>query len=295
MQETAVYLYMFHTNMFFVFSLCSAFLCSVSGGEGADMNYVFDLYGTLIDIKTDEADPRLWKSLADIYRRYGAFYTPTGLRSSFLKIEASMRAKTAARLGTSFPEIKLEHVFGKLYMDAENSVSAEEHTNNMETWLFGIANTFRAMSIRKIRLFPGAQCLLKSLRKKGNHVYLLSNAQAIFTIPEIEYLGLSSMFDAIFLSSDHDLCKPDPRFLDKLILQQGLDKSETIMVGNEPRADMGMAALCGVHGILLNSCGLKPDVVKAQITETAGERAESFLADMSTIDTLRDLCPNMPC
>ncbi len=256
------------------------------------MNYIFDLYGTLIDIKTDETDPRLWKALSDVYRRYGAVYTPTAFRTAFLKIEASMRKETAARLHTTAPEIRLEHVFRKLYLDGMKSASGEEHTNNMESWLFGICNTFRAMSIRKIRLFPGAQLLLKSLKKQGEHVYLLSNAQAIFTIPEIEYLGLSSCFDAIFLSSDHDLCKPDPRFLEKLIRQQGLKREETVMVGNEPRADMGMAALCGIRGILFNSAGLEEKEIRQQIFKVAGDKTGLFLGSMKTIHSLKELCPN---
>ncbi len=258
------------------------------------MNYVFDLYGTLIDIKTDESDPRLWKALADVYRRYGSPYTPTGLRSAFLKLEGAMRRETGARLHTASPEIRLEHVFRKLYTDGVRSASGEEHTDNMETWLFGIANTFRAMSIRKIRLFPGALNLLKCMKKKGHSLFLLSNAQAIFTIPEIEYLGLSSCFDAIFLSSDHDLCKPDPRFLEKLIETQGLKRQETVMVGNEPRSDMGIAALCGINGIFFNSAGLSNSEVWQQLFKVAGDRTGPFLATMKTVESLRDLCPTCP-
>ncbi len=255
------------------------------------MNYIFDLYGTLIDIKTDEADPRLWKTLADVYRRYGASYTPTGLRCAFLKYEASFRKEAAARLHTAFPEIRLENVFRKLYTEGVRSASAEEHTDNMTTWLFGISNIFRALSIRKIRLFPGALPLLKCLKRNGDRTFLLSNAQAIFSIPEIEYLGLSSCFDAIYLSSDHDLCKPDSRFLEKLILQQGLRRDETVMVGDDPRADMGLAALCDIRGILFNSAGLSETEVRQQIFKTAGDRTGFFLSSLTTIESLRELCP----
>ncbi len=255
------------------------------------MNYVFDLYGTLIDIKTDETDPRLWKTLADVYRRYGAFYTPTGLRCAFLKTEASMRKKTGLRLNTASPEIKLEDVFRKLYTDGVRSASGEEHTDNMESWLFGISNFFRALSIRKIRLFPGALLLLKALKKQGHSVYLLSDAQAIFTIPEIEYLGLSSCFDGIYLSSDHDLCKPDPRFMEKLLTQQGLKREETVMIGNEPRSDMGIAALCGTEGILFNSHNLPEVEIRQQIYKVAGDKTGVFLASMKIVQSLRELCP----
>ena len=37
-------------------------------------NYIFDLYGTLIDIHTEEGEKKLWKALAKHYRKHGAFY-----------------------------------------------------------------------------------------------------------------------------------------------------------------------------------------------------------------------------
>ena len=39
-------------------------------------NYVFDLYGTLVDIHTDEEEKQVWEKLALFYGYYGALYTP---------------------------------------------------------------------------------------------------------------------------------------------------------------------------------------------------------------------------
>lgn len=38
-------------------------------------NYIFDLYGTLIDINTDEWQAALWKKLAMLYDYRGAHYS----------------------------------------------------------------------------------------------------------------------------------------------------------------------------------------------------------------------------
>ncbi len=35
-------------------------------------NYIFDLYGTLLDIRTDEDDPLLWDRMAALYSCCGA-------------------------------------------------------------------------------------------------------------------------------------------------------------------------------------------------------------------------------
>ena len=73
-------------------------------------NYACDLYGTLIDIRTNEKEPRLWKMLADHYSRYGVPFDGKSLRREFLRIETDMRRETAQRDNTYYPEIEIERV-----------------------------------------------------------------------------------------------------------------------------------------------------------------------------------------
>ena len=44
---------------------------------------IFDLYGTLVDIHTDEEKPEVWKKLALFFRYYGADYTPAELKEAY--------------------------------------------------------------------------------------------------------------------------------------------------------------------------------------------------------------------
>ena len=44
---------------------------------------IFDLYGTLVDIHTDEEKPEVWKKLALFFRYYGADYTPEELKEAY--------------------------------------------------------------------------------------------------------------------------------------------------------------------------------------------------------------------
>ena len=46
-------------------------------------NYVFDLYGTLVDIHTEEEDAQLWEKLAMFYGYYGALYEPKELQKEY--------------------------------------------------------------------------------------------------------------------------------------------------------------------------------------------------------------------
>ena len=46
-------------------------------------NIIFDLYGTLIDIHTDEEDIAVWKHMCEFYAEHGVKYNPAGLRSKY--------------------------------------------------------------------------------------------------------------------------------------------------------------------------------------------------------------------
>lgn len=46
-------------------------------------NYIFDLYGTLVDIHTDEEKTELWEKLAQFYGYYGAVYTAEELKNAY--------------------------------------------------------------------------------------------------------------------------------------------------------------------------------------------------------------------
>ena len=46
-------------------------------------NYIFDLYGTLIDINTDEWNDDLWKKIAIFYAYKGAHYTYDELNEEY--------------------------------------------------------------------------------------------------------------------------------------------------------------------------------------------------------------------
>ena len=45
--------------------------------------YIFDLYGTLVDIHTDEHSMSLWGKVALVYAYYGATYGPEELNQRF--------------------------------------------------------------------------------------------------------------------------------------------------------------------------------------------------------------------
>ena len=88
--------------------------------------------------------------------------------------------------------------------------------------------------------------MLQRLKDAGKKVFLLSNAQALFTAPEISLLGLTKYFDGILLSSDAGVKKPDPAFFEMLLKQYHLNPSECLMTVNDDIADCHGAASAGI-------------------------------------------------
>ncbi len=213
-------------------------------------NYFFDLYGTLVDIRTDEGKPSLWRGAAEFYSRCGAPFTPAELRERYLALCAEETAALAAAcpaLGTEGVEIELRAVFRRLFEEKGLSVPAARVDD--------AALLFRTLSFRRTpRLMKGAEKTLAGLRRRGARLYLLSNAQSCFTVPELRRLGLlEGVFDGIFLSSDFGVRKPSPAFFRRALARAGLSASGVLMVGNDPEADIRGADSVGMASRYLHS------------------------------------------
>ena len=203
----------------------------------------FDLYGTLVDIWTDESRRSLWRGTAEYYSLCGAAYTPAELKARYLAYCAEETAALAAarpELGTEGVEIELARVFRRLFEDKDLPVSDERVADT--------AMLFRALSFRRApRLMPGAREVLSELRRRGRRIYLLSNAQSCFTMPELRLLGIAEAFDGIFLSSDFGCRKPSSAFFLAALSRAGVSAAEALMVGNDPAADIRGAQDVGME------------------------------------------------
>ena len=202
-------------------------------------NYLFDLYGTLIDIHTDEEKLDLWHKMSILLAMDGVSITPELLRIRYLK-EVSALEKEAKLERGSGAEIDISSLFASFY---ENGVSSEHVAQ--------IAKIFRLLSLEKLKLFSGVIELLEKLKREGKRVYLLSNAQALFTLPELRALGLEQYFDGIVISSDEGYKKPDARFYTIAMERYNLHPEETVMIGNDDQADCWGAARAGLDSMYI--------------------------------------------
>ena len=211
-------------------------------------NYIFDLYGTLVDIHTDENLPTLWQGAANILEEWNIRYTPTELRTKYLEICAFLTERKKAELaerGIPGPEeIELTDVW-----DALADCKGEKLTEGQK---LDFSRIFRKLSTLKLRLYPDAKELLHSLQETGKTVCLLTNAQASFTLPELEELGISNDFDHIFISSSAGVKKPGSAFFSQL-WNIGLHPENCLMIGNDDICDCHGAAAVGMDSLYIRT------------------------------------------
>lgn len=206
-------------------------------------NFIFDLYGTLIDVKTDETSKNFYKKYTKWLRKKGYFFTWREFMIPFLRIEQAYRLRPSRYKN---PEIAIEPVFREVFA-TKGYVMDDEKLREM-------AEGFRRLSTEHMYLYPDSLSCLQALKKAGKRIFLLSNAQRSFTWPELEKTGILPYFDGVLISSDEGCMKPDVAFFDILCNRYSLEKKESIMIGNELQSDVAGAVSAGIDSLYINRC-----------------------------------------
>jgi putative hydrolase of the HAD superfamily len=136
------------------------------------------------------------------------------------------------------------------------SVSSDERSVNRALEL--------RMELTRRALVPadGAEDLLVELRARGLRLGLISNCSG--DVCDLwEESPFADLFDAVVLSADVGMCKPDPRIYTVALERLDADASETIFVGDGHSDELAGAEAVGMRAVLLGSG-----------VEWAGERIE---------------------
>lgn len=214
-------------------------------------NYIFDVYGTLIDIRTNEEKTYLWDKMVEMFGFYGASYERIELKKKYFQYIREI--ETEMKKEEEHPEPDLSRVFRRLF--EEKGVSANDEMIGF------FMRMFRSISTKFIRLYDGVIELLEELKIKKKKIYILSNAQTEFTRPEIGYLGIEKYFDGILISSEEKCKKPGKSFYNAIIERYHLDPKESIMIGNDSISDIEGAYNVGMDSLYIHT-EISPECVE---------------------------------
>lgn len=230
----------------------------------------FDLYGTLIDIRTDEQDPWVYAILSRYLQYHSVQVGAEELKEVYFgEIEQQFRKSREV-----YPEVDVYKIF---------SIIMNEYGNRWypKSVIVDTAILFRSLAMRRFGLFPYLFETLSHL-KKQSEIAIISDAQWVFAEPEVEILGLDRFFQHKILSSYYGYKKPDVRLFQTAMKKLRVKPDESLYIGDNLRKDLVGAKKAGMQFILfgqeLKECNaLKPDGVFSDYSEL--EKVISSLGD----------------
>lgn len=111
--------------------------------------------------------------------------------------------------------------------------------------------------------FPWTVRTLETLCGSGLLLGLITNGAGIYQNAKIQSAGLRRYFEAILISEEAGIAKPNPSVYRICAEQLGIPPEECLFVGDTPESDIAGAKAAGMHSLLLTG---KPDTVGATYT-----------------------------
>lgn len=204
-----------------------------------------DLDDTIWDFKANS-----WEALAHVYEYAGleAAFGDVGTWRNIYQ-ENNHRLWSLYNVGKITKEYLMVERFRKVLADVgyDNDEAIKMSAELSDVYLDKLA------SLKT--LVPGARELLDYLKAQGYKIGVISNG-----FYEVQYRKMVSSdivdyFDAVVLSDDIGVNKPDKRIFDYALQQSNAEAGRTLMVGDNPDTDIAGAVRAGWYAIYFNRNG----------------------------------------
>lgn len=207
---------------------------------------IFDLYGTLVDIWTDETDVSVYYTLCKFLNYYGISLGAEDLAARYQESAAAHLLDHPGPYG----EIDVFLVF-------EDILTAGLRKAPERSLVIWLARLFRALTTQRLDLFPDT---LPALQELGANyrLGLVSDAQWVFSEPEIRFLGLDKHLETVVLSSRYYVRKPAPQIYSHALRAMQLKPFQALYVGNDLARDVPGPQAIGMPVALIHREGPPP-------------------------------------
>ncbi len=225
---------------------------------------LFDMYGTLVDIKTNEHRDDVFDSLSRFLEYRRVFIPGWELKELYFDQINQQLAKSRER----YPEVDIARAI-------EHVLEKRGSTNNRNLSMI-VTQLYRSLCREHLRLYSDTFWTLNEFRKRYR-LGIISDAQRLFCKPELRTLRLENFFEVIVISSDFGFRKPDPRLFNIAMDLFDVKPSEAAYIGNSYQTDVigAKAARLAVAGLIRQTESEKktytneyqPDFVAADLKE----------------------------
>jgi putative hydrolase of the HAD superfamily len=229
---------------------------------------LFDLYGTLIDIHTDEGCEEIYRTISHFMSYQGIQLNSWEVREEYFRIMEEQRRAGAEQ----HPEFRAVEVWKEL-VRRNRGISGTLSPGKLEQMPLFLAELYRGISRRRLELYPDVKTVLDHLGSRYR-LGVISDGQSVWALPEMRVLGIQSHFNAIIVSSDYGFRKPDRRLFEAGLSCLRLKPGQVIFVGNDMYRDIFGAGRIGMKTVFFSSnqgqkemTGMHPDYVIHQFAE----------------------------
>jgi putative hydrolase of the HAD superfamily len=202
-----------------------------------------DLYGTLIDIETDESQEEIYRAIAHYLTYHGVYRHRWEVRDRYYEIMKQQKEEG----GEQYPEIDVEAIWDRFLMHEGLEAPLER-----QKLALILAQIYRAISRKRLQLYPEVKKVLNILHPIYP-IALVSDAQPCYALPEMKSLGLDGYFDPIIISAHYGFRKPDTRLTKKALDSMKLQAKDVVYVGNDMYRDVYGAQRLGIKAIFIDS------------------------------------------
>ncbi|MBR5135032.1 MAG: riboflavin biosynthesis protein RibF, partial [Clostridia bacterium] len=104
-----------------------------------------------------------------------------------------------------------------------------------------------------VTLFDDAASTLSALRDKGYRLGVVTNGPAVQQHRKMDFSGLRPLLDAVLVSMDEGVHKPNPELFRRAAARLGLSPSQCVFVGDHPVNDIEGAIGAGMRAVFIDT------------------------------------------
>ena len=201
------------------------------------MLFIFDLFGTLVDITPVNQKMyeflKLYTSSPVDYEEFKSFYI-----SRYYEVFSDLDKK---------PYMIERYYFNRLYSELLNYLGVSKSPDFVVGYVYGILSSLPS--------FDDIYCLSR-LKEQGHTLWILSNSDSEYSVPLVYSLPVE--FDGITTAAMAKCYKPCERIYLRVLEESGFSVSDAVMIGDS-LSDVIGAERIGIRGILLDRVGKHKD------------------------------------
>jgi len=208
----------------------------------------FDVNGTLVEILTNEHRDQIFRAAGHFLTYQGIDLRRVQVRDLYFRYLKDQQDASAER----YPEFDAVGIWRRIIDNYGTDFTRELPAAKREQLPLFLAELFRGISRRRLRLYPHVRDVLDALRVRFP-MALVTDAQSAYARGELHRVGLLEYFDPIVVSGDYGYRKPDSRLFQIALDRMGVAAEHTIYVGNDMHRDIYGAREVGMKTVMFDS------------------------------------------